>query len=249
MGFMCKSIAYAIRNGNVANLHLVSGIFNESTVIFNNIPSLAIFGAESTIFNCGARYQNEGAAFIFLNSSVAIHGVTFQNCSSVSSNGGAVSAFGSSLVLFQCHFVNCTSASGGAVSVAGPGIGLFLVIQNSSFLQNRAIGGMIGCPSDSIQPCSTWGGAVSVFDISNISISDCLMVGNVAKPSLPSLSPQKASSRNAIAGGGCVSILFQGNATGTSIVIHGNTFIRCQVISSEVDKIIIGNGVFIFIMC
>ncbi len=241
----CKTIAYAIQRSimSACSIRLTSGVFNESTVNINSITSLVISGEPSaTIFDCSGRLHASGAVFNIFNSTVIITGVTFQNCFNPNDNGGAVSARASSMFVSNCNFINCSAASGGAISVAGPGESLFLNIQNSSFSRNSANGGLIGCPNAAAQPCSTWGGAIAAFEIFNVSISGCTMVSNNARAYVPLTSLQYGASKNALAGGGCVSILFFGNASHSSVHVSNNVFDQCLVDVSSGQNVIAGNG-------
>jgi hypothetical protein len=239
----CKTIAYALHVANASNISLAAGIFNESTVSISNMAWLFISGtASSTIFNCSDRPQTSGAAFRIANSTVTIMDVTFLRCTNPDANGGAVSAVGSSVFVTRSRFFNCSAASGGAISVTGPGSGLFLHVHSSNFQGNSAIGGTSGCPKESAQPCSTWGGAIAAFEVPNVTVSECMMVSNIARASVPSLSLQRNASRNAVAGGGCVSVLFFGSASGIEVRAHDNRFEQCEVVVSGSDDVAVGNG-------
>jgi hypothetical protein len=243
---ICQTIAYAVQYVGASQVNLSSGVFNETTVDISNVESVVISGVPSvTFFDCRRRLgQTSGAAFNISNSTVTFTGITFQNCNNAKGNGGALSAMGSSVVVSQCRFVNCSAANGGAVSASGPGRGLFLLIHNSNFTHNTAIGGSVGCPCDSRsnEPCSTWGGAVAAFDVGNISVTGCTMAENHAHAVVPVGSPQHNKSQNAVAGGGCVSVLFPGNSSGSALLFSGNTFMKCTVDVSWSKGIIVGNG-------
>jgi hypothetical protein len=205
---------------------------------------LVISGVPSaTVFDCSSR---SGPAFNIVNSTVSITGVNFQACSNPNATGGAVSASGSSIMVSQCSFVNCSAASGGAMSVSGPGGGLYLSVRNSSFTGNSANGGLAGCPEDLTQPCSTWGGAVAAVEMLNVTVNGCRMLNNTAQASVPPSAPQYALYRggNAVAGGGCVSVLFSGNASSSSVHVSNTTFIQCEVLVSGNNGVIVGNGTF-----
>jgi hypothetical protein len=181
---------------------------------------------------------------------VLISGISFQHCLNPNLNGGAVSAVGSSIAVFSCSFVNCSAASGGAIAVmssSGPLHGSSLVVTNSSFIGNSAKGGLSGCPSDTTQshmPCSTWGGAVAAFDILNVTVSGCKMHSNSARAVVPDLFLHKSASRNAVSGGGCVSLLFYGNTSGSVVHFTENTFEQCTVEVSSDANVFVGNGMF-----
>jgi len=245
----CKTIAFAVQNISASSVSLSPGIFLESTVNINSIASLVISGVPSaTFFSCSGRLDNAGAAFLVVNSSVTITGISFENCFNPNSNGGAVSAFGSNVVVSRCSFINCSAASGGAIAATapmGPSQGLFLNVHNSSFFGNSANGGLSGCPSDAEQPnqpCSTWGGAVAAFDVLNVTVSGCRMEANKAWATVPTTSLQQNASRNAVSGGGCVSVLFYGNASGSLVLVSGNTFDQCVVDVSGIANVHVGNG-------
>jgi hypothetical protein len=238
----CKTIAYAVQSIGASFVSLSSGPFNESTVNISNIASLVISGVPSgTVFECSSRLVPTGAAFSIVNSTVTITGVTFQSCYNPTSNGGAMSASDSSVVVSQCSFINCSAASGGAMSVTGSSGDLFLDVQDSNFTANSANGGgLASCPADPTQPCSTWGGAIAAFEMSNVAIGGCTMTGNSAHASVPTLSQQFNASRNAVAGGGCVSVLFSGNSSGSNVKFSGSTFLSCTVTVGT--NVIVGNG-------
>jgi hypothetical protein len=243
---ICRTIAHAVQLVGVSHVNLSAGVFNESTVSIDNIVSLVISGVpSSTFFDCSRRLgPTTGAAFNMNNSTVTITGITFQHCSNPNGNGGAVSAVDSSVAVSQCRFVNCSAASGGAVSATGRGRGTFLRVQNSNFSGNAAVGGRLGCPtgSQSSEPCSTWGGAIAAFEIVNVSVTGCSMTDNAAVADMPTTSPQSGLSRNAVAGGGCVSVLFRGNFSAFVLHMSGNSFLRCTVDVSRSRNIVVGNG-------
>jgi hypothetical protein len=244
----CKTIARAVEL-NVATVFIMSaGTYNEPPIRIINVASLAIVGVPgATVFDCSS---GPGEAFYIANSTVAITGVTFQDCRNPSSHGGAVSAIGSSIVVSECSFTRCMAASGGAISVTGPDKGLFLSIQNSTFSENSAWGMAADCPSNPTQqPCSTWGGAIAAFEMFNVAISGCDFSNNRASARVPE--PLDVDITSSVAGGGCVSILFGGNATGSRVRIRDNTFIACFVDvyskivreeGSTISKIFRGNG-------
>jgi hypothetical protein len=244
----CKSIFYAVTNISASIVNLAAGIFNESTIIISGQTSVVISGVESaTVFDCSARLLASGAAFHIINSTITFSGVTFKNCFNLNSNGGAVSAVGSSIHVTRCSFIKCSAPSGGAISVAGPGNDLFLKVLNSSFLSNSAKGGLSACPPVATQPCSVWGGAIAAFDILNVTISGCTMEANNAQAFVvPNGAKQTSASSNVVAGGGCVSLLFFGNTSRSTVFISGNTFLRCAVNvgtgSVASSNVLLGNG-------
>jgi len=184
----CKTIAHAVRNLGASFVVLSAGVFNESAVNVTSAESLVIIGVPSaTVFDCSSR---PGPAFNIRNSTVNTTGVTFQACSNPNATGGAMFANGSSVVVSQCSFMNCSAASGGAMSVSGPGGGLYLSVQDSNFTGNSANGGLVSCPANATQPCSTWGGAVAAFEMLNVTVSGRRMVNNTAQASVPTSAPQ-----------------------------------------------------------
>jgi hypothetical protein len=242
----CKTIAHSVQVVGASQVMLSPGVFNESTVDIYNVAFLIVSGApSSTLFDCSRRLQpaTQGAAFNISNSSVTFTGITFQHCSNTNSSGGAVSAVDSSVTVSNCSFVNCSASNGGAVAATGRGGDLFLNVRNSSFTRNAAIGGDIGCPSGarSSEPCSTWGGAVAAFEIRNVSVSGCKMVENSVVAVVPVDSPQYNASRNAVAGGGCVSIVFSGNSSSSTMHFSDNSFAHCTVDVSSRNRLGFGN--------
>jgi hypothetical protein len=240
----CQTIRRALELNIATFLTLSAGIYSESTININSIASLVIKGVpNATIFDCSRRQSSStGAVFNVNNSTVVITDVIFQNCSNPTLNGGAVAARGSSVVVSQCTFTGCSAASGGAISVTGPGTGLFLRVENSTFKNNSANGELVGCPDDMTQPCSTWGGAIAAFEMFNVTISNCEMAENIARAHVPSSSAQNQS-KSAVAGGGCLSVMFRGNASGAVVLVTGNMFVQCMVHVSESANV--GNGVYV----
>jgi hypothetical protein len=244
--FICRTIAHAVQLVGVSQVNLSAGVFNESTVSIDNVSYFVVSGVpSSTFFDCSRRLgPTTGAAFNINNSTVTITGIMFQHCSNSNGNGGAVSAVDSSVAVSQCSFVNCSAANGGAMSATGGGGGMFLRVEDSTFSGNAAVGGLIGCPtgSQSSEPCSTWGGAIAAFEILNVSVTGCSMTDNTAVADVPMASPQSDLSRNAVAGGGCVSVLFRWNCSAFVLHMSGNSFLRCAVHVSRSRKIVVGNG-------
>ena len=239
-GTSCKTIARAVQLNVASLLNLSAGVYSEATVSISNVGSLVISGVpNATVFDCSRRQgATQGPAFIIVNSIVSITGVTFQACSNPTSHGGAVSARGSSLVVSQCSFKGCSAASGGAVSVTGPGSGLFLSVQSSTFSNNSATGRSDDCPGTSSPslPCWTWGGAIATFEMFNVSVSGCTMVDNKAVAG-----QFQSSSFSSVAGGGCVSVLFRGNASGSTVHIRGSKFLQC-IVDVDIASGTRGNG-------
>jgi hypothetical protein len=243
---VCRTIAYAVQLVGVSHVHLSSGVFNETTVNIRDAPSLVIRGMSSnTVFDCSRRTgQTNGSAFSIINSTVTFADVAFQSCSNMGGNGGAVSAVDSSVTVSHCVFVNCSAANGGAVSATARGRDVFLNVQNSTFTRNSAVGGLIACPKElgSSQPCSTWGGSIAAFEVHNVTVIGCTMAQSSAAAAAPVDSPQSSLSRNAVAGGGCVSVLFRGNSSGSTVQVGGNSFRQCTVHVSSASNALVGNG-------
>jgi hypothetical protein len=242
----CRSIAYAVQRVDrsaPSSISLAAGFFNDSTVNISGMASFIISGVPSaTVFDCSSRLQPPGAAFLISNSSVVITGVTFQTCHHPISNGGAISATASSVTVSHCSFTNCSAASGGAIYAAGPRDAIFLLVRDSVFSGNSAIGGLIGCPDDETMPCSSWGGGVAAAEVFNVSISGCRMLANTALAFVPKASRQySVLTLSALAGGGCVSVLFSANASGSKVHVADNEFDGCEVDVSAVDSDVTGN--------
>ena len=83
---------------------------------------------------------------------------------------------------------------------------------------------------------------MAAFDMLNVTVSGCRMGANKARATVPTTSLQQNASRNAISGGGCVSVLFYGNASGSVVLVRGNTFYQCLVDVSLTDNVRVGNG-------
>jgi hypothetical protein len=242
----CKTVAHAVKklNSGVTSISLAAGVYLEPTVSISSFASLTISGVPSaTVFDCSRRLHTPGAAFDIKNSTLTIVGVTFMNCANANSNGGALAAVGSSVAVLQCSFMNCSAGSGGAMHITGSDNRVFVNVQNSSFLGNSAVGGLNGCADAAASPCSAWGGAIASYEVFNVTISGCLMVENNVRASVPAVSQQHNATRNAVAGGGCVSVLFSGNASGTTVRVIGNSFDQCTVHVSSRDNVNVGNGV------
>lgn len=242
----CRSIAYAVQRvdrSTPSSISLAAGFFNDSTVNISGMASFNISGIPSaTVFDCSRRLQPFGAAFFISDSTVVITGVTFQNCHNPNSNGGAVSATASSVTVSHCTFTNCSASSGGAIYAAGPRDAIFLVVQDSAFSRNSAIGGLIGCPENDALPCSSWGGGVAAVEVFNVSISGCRMLANTVHAFVPKSSRQySVPTQSALAGGGCVSVLFSRNASGSNVHVSDNVFEECKVDVSAVDSDVTGN--------
>jgi hypothetical protein len=68
------------------------------------------------------------------------------------------------------------------------------------------------------------------------------MADNSAFANVPMTSLQSTLSRNAVAGGGCVSVLFRGNCSAFVLHMSGNSFLRCAVQVLRSRNILVGNG-------
>jgi hypothetical protein len=87
----------------------------------------------------------------------------------------------------------------------------------------------------------------------NVTVSGCRMVNNTAQASVPTSAlqykPFYTSNTNsigggsAVAGGGCVSVVFSGNASGSIVHASDNTFLQCKVTLSGKNGVFNGNGV------
>jgi hypothetical protein len=103
---------------------------------------------------------------------------------------------------------------------------------------------LIACPNESgsSQPCSTWGGSIAAFEVRNVTVTGCTMAQSSAAGAVPVESAQRSLSRNAVAGGGCVSVLFRGNSSGSAVQVSGNSFRQCTVHVSSASNALVGNG-------
>jgi hypothetical protein len=45
-----------------------------------------------------------------------------------------------------------------------------------------------------------------------------------------------------VAGGGCISVLFFGSASNTTMRVFSNRFMKCEVAVSFSDNVVVGNG-------
>jgi len=64
---------------------------------------------------------------------------------------------------------------------------------------------------------------------------------------VPIDSGQFQKSRNAVAGGGCVSVLFYGNASGSAVHISDNSFTECAVQVLNTGNVTVGNGAYMML--
>ncbi len=73
----------------------------------------------------------------------------------------------------------------------------------------------------------------------NVNISGC----DFSKDRADALASEYGTS--SVAGGGCVSILFRGNATGSRVRISDNQFLECNVyVQNDVLDFSRGNGIY-----
>jgi hypothetical protein len=68
------------------------------------------------------------------------------------------------------------------------------------------------------------------------------MAQSSAAAAVPVESPQSSLSRNAVVGGGCMSVLFRGNSSGSAVQVSGNSFRQCTVHVSSASNVLVGNG-------
>ena len=83
---------------------------------------------------------------------------------------------------------------------------------------------------------------MAAFDVLNVTVSGCRMEASKARATVPTTSLQQSASKNALSGGGCISVLFYGNASGSVVVVSGNTFDQCVVDVSSTANVRLGNG-------
>ena len=83
---------------------------------------------------------------------------------------------------------------------------------------------------------------MAAFDVLNVTVSGCRMEASKARATVPTTSLQQNASSNALSGGGCISVLFYGNASGSVVVVSGNTFDQCVVDVSSTANVRLGNG-------
>ena len=228
MSLPCQSIAYAIHSRNANLVYLSAGYFNESNVVINSSsPFVSIIGSNgsssSSVFDCNRR--SSGPAFSIVNTAVSISGITFQNCanfnvvSGIGGVGGAVSASGSSVTVSDCKFFNNTAQIGGAIGVKSSS----LVVSSCVFEKNTAT-----CPnaSSTTTACSAWGGAIGTEESPSVSIISNRFNSNWVNLVLNGvLSPIS----KAVGGGGCISVMHNGNVSESRVRIDGNFLQSCWV--------------------
>jgi hypothetical protein len=79
--------------------------------------------------------------------------------------------------------------------------------------------------------------AAAAFDMLKVTVSGCRMEANTARATVPTTSLQQNASRNALSGGGCISVVFYGNASGSVVSISGSTFDMCVVDVSSIANL------------
>ena len=213
----CLTILYALRTRRATSVLLSEGVFNEINIYVDSIaPFFSVSGLRnSTVFDCGGR----GPAFIIANTSVAIAGVTFQNCVNfnASGTGGAISAHSNSVItVTDCAFYNNTAQTGGAIGA----ISSTVSVTSSLFESNTAT-----CPNASAA-CSAWGGAIGAVEAPSVTIKNNNFNRNAVNLELNGVRDPASS---AAAGGGCVSVLYNSDVSDSRVTMDGNTFQSCSV--------------------
>jgi hypothetical protein len=213
----CRTIEYAVRTRLATSVLLSEGIFHEINIYVESIaPHFSVSGSRNnTTFDCGRR----GPAFIIANSSVAIAGVTFQNCVNfnASGTGGAISAHSSSVVaVTNCAFYNNTAQTGGAIGA----ISSTLTVTSSLFENNTAT-----CPN-AFAACSAWGGAIGAVEVQSVTIAGNRFNRNAVNLQLNGV---RDGSSSAAGGGGCVSVLYNADVSNSRVAMDGNNFQSCSV--------------------
>jgi hypothetical protein len=213
----CQTISYALRARQAASLRLSEGTFHETSIYVDSIAHLlSVSGSrDNTVIDCGGK----GPAFIIFNTSISIVGVAFKNCVNfiaASGNGGAISAVSSAVVVNNCAFFNNTAQTGGAIgAVSGS-----LIVQSSLFESNTAT-----CSNISTA-CSPWGGAIGAVDVPSVAITNNNFSHNTATLELVGV---RVSATSAAAGGGCLSILYNSDISGSRVSMDKNVFQSCSV--------------------
>jgi hypothetical protein len=205
----------------VTRLHsyLAAATFNETSIIISSVPSLFVFGAVNTTFDCTVRTSGAGTggpAFYIINSTVSFSGLSFQNCSNAASAGGAIAANSSNLALVSCSFKNNSASTGGAVSAVGGA----LLVNGSLFVGNSA--------SCFAAVCFTWGGAISTLETLVVTVVSCVFSFNTVN--MPFVLPPPGSIGSiAVGGGGGISVSFNGNVSNSQVSFINNSFYHCTV--------------------
>jgi hypothetical protein len=213
----CRTIEYAVQTRRATSVLLSEGIFNETSIYVDSIaPLFSVSGSRNnSIFDCGGR----GPAFIIANTSVAISGIIFQNCVNFIANGtgGAISAHSNSVVaVTNCAFYNNTAQTGGAIGA----ISSALTVTSSLFESNTAT-----CPSASVA-CSAWGGAIGAVETASVIITNSAFNRNAVNLELTGV---RDSASSAAGGGGCVSVMYNGDVSNSRVAVDGNVFQSCVV--------------------
>jgi hypothetical protein len=249
---ICRTIAHAVQLVGVSQVNLSAGVFNESTVSIDNVSSLVVSGVpSSTFFDCSRRLgPTTGAALQHQQLNRDDHGrhvpallqLQRQRWRRVRRRQQRCGVAVQLRELQRSQRRRCVGDWSRPRHCS-------CALQNSNFSGNAAIGGLIGCPagSQSSEPCSTWGGAVAAFEILNVSVTGCSMTDNSAVADVPWRPRRVFQSRNAVAGGGCVSVLFRGNCSASTLRMSGNSFLRCAVDVSRSRNIRVGNGTASFL--
>ena len=202
--------------------YLAAATFNETSIMVSSVSSLSVFGAANTTFDCIVA-GNAGPVFNIINSTVSLSSLSFQNCNSPTSAGGAIATTSSNLALLSCSFKNNSAPAGGAVSAVG---GLLLV-NGSVFVGNSA-----ACNAPI---CFTWGGAIAALETLVVTVVSCVFSLNTV--SMPFLMPPPGSFGSvSVGGGGGISVRFDGNASNAQASFINNLFDRCTVTAGPVPK-------------
>jgi hypothetical protein len=218
----CRTIEFAIHTRRASFVLLSNGTFDEPSIRVNSsVPFLKISGTRNgTIFDCSRRLSRDGGpAFIVTGASFSVSGVTFQHCvnlNSTSATGGAISAETSILSVTDCVFLHNVAQTGGAIGA----ISGMLTVTSSSFENNS-----VTCPN-TMSACSAWGGAIAAVETSSVVLNS-----NVFSDNSVNLDSAEVTGRDsrAAGGGGCVSVLYNSDVSGSRVLIDGNAFRRCSV--------------------
>jgi hypothetical protein len=218
----CRTIAYAIHARRATNVMLSNGTFNEASVVVNSsVPFLTVYGSrDASVFDCSRRVPpGRGPAFIVSGASIALFGITFQNCinfDALSGTGGAVSANSSTVAVTDCAFLINVAQTGGAVGA----LSSTLTVTRSLFENNTAT-----CRNTSTA-CSAWGGAVGTVESASVQLSNNDFSRNSVNLELIGVSDGDS---RAAGGGGCVSVMYHDDVSGSRVSVDGNLFRRCSV--------------------
>ena len=229
MSLPCQSIAYAIHSRNANLVYLSAGYFNESNVVINSSsPFVSIIGSNggssSSVFDCN--HRSSGPAFSIVNTAVSISRITFQNCANfnvLGGVGGAISAANGSIVtVIDCNFFNNTAQTGGAIGLASGSLAV-----SSCFFQNNAA----TCPgaASAATACSAWGGAIGTIEAPSVMLTNNTFSSNAVNLLLNTVA---SDTSRAVAGGGCVSVMYSLNVSASRVTIDANVFQNCFVLMS-----------------